>query len=330
MAGTYPVGRNAYYDPMLSRFASQAFSRDGGSFIADQVAPAIPVDKQSGLYRIFDPEPWLRVVNDLRAPRSVPGRVSFTTGSGTYYCPNRALGADIALEDLANADPAMRIRENHSDLVVTMLRRAQEVRVAGLMTGSGGPQTISSLSAVSAWYNVDSADILGQVNSAHSAIWALTGLRPNTAIVDWESLNLARRNRMLLDLFKYTSGGELPNERLRTDVFKVDRLVVADAIQNTAAEGQTMSNSGIWGALCLFCYTDPNARSDMSPNFATRFRWNPPELPYKTGAGDALALQVFRSVYDKAGEPKVEVPEAGYYQAEQITGRPLSFMYRTR
>jgi hypothetical protein len=323
MPGTYPVGRSAYYDPMLSRFASMAFRKEGGSFIADQVAPAIPVEKQSGLYRVFDPDPWLRIPQDLRAPRAVPGRVSFTTGSATYFCPNRALGADIALEDVANADTAIRVRENHADLVVTQLKRAQEFRVAQLMTSSGGPQTIVS----GAW--TASTDILGQVNSAHTAIWNLTGMRPNAVIIDWQSINEVRRNATLLELFKYTSGGELPDQRLRDDVFKVGRMITADAIYNSAKEGQSMSNSGIWGRICLFAYIDPSAPSDMSPNFVTRFRWNPPELPYKTGAGDTLDLAVFRSVYDKAGEPKIEVLEAGYYQSEQISGRPLSYLIKT-
>lgn len=328
--GTFPSGRNAYYDPMLSQFSSAAFSRTGGNMVADQIAPAVPAPKQSALYRVFDPEAWLKTPNDLRAPKTVPDRVTFTTSSATFFCHNRALSAEIALEDLANSDQAMMLRENHSELVVTQLKRAQEVRVARLCTASGNAATIVQATGAGLWTAVDSADILGQTNSAHIGIWNLTGMRPNTVVLDWESALLAQRNRFLLDLFRYTQGGQIPLERLRTDVFKVERLIIADAIQNTAGEGATMANSSIWGACCLFCYSNPGAASDMSPNFLTRFRWNPEGMPYRAGNGDVLALATFRSVYDKAGEAKVEVIESGYYQDERVTGSPMAYLLKPR
>lgn len=328
--GAFPTGRNAYYDPLLSNFAVALFDKQGGDFIADQIAPVVPVPKQSGLYRIFDPESWLRVHDDLRAPRTTPGRVTFTTSSGTFFAKNRALSADIALEDLAQADTALQLRENHAQLITLTLKRAQEVRVAALATASGGPATIIQCSGATAWDAVTSADVLGQVNSAHVAIWNQSGMRPNTVIVDWESLLLLQRNERLLNMYRYTQGGELPADTIRDKVFKVSKMIVANAIQNTAGEGLTANNAAIWGNICLFCYTDPNARSDMSPNYLTRFRWPGEGTPYKSPTGDPLTMSVFRSVYDRAGEPKVEVLEAGYFQDEQVTGRALSYMLKTK
>lgn len=333
MPGTFPVGRNAYHDPMLSNYAVQAFDKQGMGLIVDQIVPTVPVPKQSGFYRIFDKDAWMRIIsNDLRAPRTAPEKVTFRTSTDTYFAHNYALAADIALEDIANADAPMRLRENHADLLILSLKRSQEHRVSQMLTASGGPGTIVQQNGAAAWTAVDSADILGQVSSAHMAIWKNTGLAPNTLVIDKESLEMARRNaRLLAGLgFINVRAGELSDEELRVRVFKVERLVVAEGVANWAAEGQTASMSPIWGATALFCYANPQARTDASPNYAMRFRWTDPQLPYRTPAGEPLALNVFRSVYDRAGEPKVEVLETGYYQGEKITASEMAYLIKTR
>lgn len=320
----YPIGRGAYRDPVLSRYATKNFDVSQDGYAAPQLCVTVPVDKQSGIYNVFDPAGFMSTVDDLRAPLAEPNEVWFKVSSDTYYCPNRALQAKIPLEDLSNEDAAINLRQTNTDLLMMTLRRNQEVRVAQLATSSGGPGAINALTGASKWSAVGSADITGQVNSAHAAVWMRSGMRPNTVLIDWESWSLAKQNERLLAQYKFTAGGEMPDELLLKNVFKVQRAIIVDGLQNTANRAQGQSLSRIWGNLALFCVTNPG--NPTLPNFLTRFRWAPKEGPYSMPAGETFS--VFRTRRDQAGEAKVEILEAGYFQGEKVTGSELSYLIK--
>ncbi|MCD6069608.1 MAG: hypothetical protein K0S42_124 [Microvirga sp.] len=318
-----PVGRGTYRDPVLSRYATRNFDIGADGFIAGQISVTVPVDKQSGIYNVFDPAGWLSTVDDLRAPKARPKDVWFTVSSDTYFAHNRALKSEIALEDLSNEDPSMQLRQNHTDLILTVLRRNQEQRLATLATSSGGPATIVALSGATSWAS-GSADIVGQVTSAHAGVWLTSGMSPNTAIIDWQSLNAIKTHPRLLSNWNATAGGELSDEIVARNILKVQRLVVAKVLQNTAKQGQAMSVAPIWGNICLFAVTNPE--NQAAPNFLSRFRWRPSEGPYGMPVGDNF--NVVRDRFDRAGEPKVEVIEGGYFQGEKLTGRELGYLLK--
>lgn len=331
MAGNL-TGRNIYYDPMLSDFATRTFDVEGMGFVADQICGTVNVVKQSANYYVFDPSGFLKVYDDLRAPRTAANKVSFNVSTDTFYCENRALAGEIALEDLANQDNAINLRENTTKAITLGLRRAQEIRIAQLATSSGGPGTIIQTAGASLWDAVNSADILGQVGSAQIGIWRASGMRPNTCLIDFESLQLLRRNTQLLQWYKAPQQGQLSEETIFKDVLQVPNVIVAGGMKDSAPKGVTTMNlSQIWGRICLFFVANPGASGQDTINFVQRFRWRNPELPlpYRGPAGDQLTFSVARSQYDGAGEAHVEVLETGYYQAEKITGSQLAYLIKT-
>src|SRR4051812_49313689 len=155
-----PTGRQAYWDAMLSDFATKNFDTEGMGFIAPQIMGTVSVDKQSANYHVFDPSGFMKVYDDLRAPRAKANKVEWTVSTDAYFAKNRALAGEIAMEDLANGDRALGLRENTTRAIILGLRRAHEVRVAALATSSGGPGTIVALGANN--WNVSTADIMGQ------------------------------------------------------------------------------------------------------------------------------------------------------------------------
>lgn len=319
-AAATPTGADAHYDAPLSNFASSAFNDQDSQFIADQVFPAISVGKQSDKFYVIDRGDFFRVPETLRAPRTAAKRIGFRVSSDSYFAHNYALAGENALEDIDGSDDPIALRQNTSRLVTLGLRRDQEVRVANLVTsisnvGSGAQQT-----GAAAWNALDSADVIGQCNTAHAFMRRQTGLVPDTMIIDWDSLMLVRRNTRLLELFKYTSGGQLSDEQLLAHVFKVRRLLVGQGVVENRNEPNTGSVTNIWGNNAVFLHVG-QATGLQSQTFGARFQWRPPSFPAPFG--------VITRREDGAGQRKVEVLEAGYFQAEKVIAADLAYVINT-
>ena len=129
---------------------------------------------------------------------------------------------------------------------------------------------------------------------------------------------MARRSSRVLELYKYTQGGEMPTELFMRNVLGVSKLYVGMGVKNVAPQGKPASMTSIWGNNVLFAYISPSLTGKRTQTFGLTFDWTPPIYPANFG--------VQRTVYNGAGENKVEVVEAGHYQAHVIAAKELSYM----
>ncbi|MBI4185309.1 MAG: hypothetical protein HY521_15055 [Proteobacteria bacterium] len=310
-----PSGADAHFDVALSNLAVAAFSDGSAEFVADQLFPAVPVAHQSDRYFVIEKGAFLSVPATLRAPKTRAARVEFEVSSDSYFAHNYALAAENALEDLANADIAIRLRENATRLVISGLRRDQEVRVSRLVTSAANVGSGVILAGTDKWGHPDS-DPIAQVNTAHAFIRSRTGLRANAMLIDEDTLAVVRRHPLLLDMFKYTSGGALGDDELRR-VFRVERILEGRGVVENAREGGASSITNIWGNNALIARIEPGV-SAQTATLGLRYRWQPEIFP--------ADLAVQRNVEARAGERKVEVVEAGYYQDERIVAPELGYL----
>lgn len=315
-AGATLTGADIHVDTPLSNLAVAAFDLGDESFIADQIFPAIPVGKESDKYYVIEKDAFLRIPSTLRARRTAAKRVEFTVSSNSYFANNYALAAENALEDLINQDMALQIRQNSVKLVVTNLRRDQENRVAGLITSITNIGSGVQLTGTNKWSN-NNSDPIADVTTAHAFIRSRTGgLSANTGVIDEDTLAIVRRHPLLLDMYKYTSGGEVTDEQLRA-VFKVGRLLVGKGMKENMPEGSTTSSiTNLWGNNLLLIHTG-KATGLQTQTLGLRFQWRNPIFP----ANFAVAT----SIENKAGQKKVEILEAGYFQDEKIVAGDLAY-----
>jgi hypothetical protein len=318
-SGAYPSGADAHVNVPLSNFASEAFSLNEEGYVAPQLLPAIPVDKQSNKYYVINQDEFFRnpSTGTLRAPKTAANRVEFTISSNAYFANNYALAVENALEDLDNADLQVRLRENSVRLISNLLMLDQEVRVANMVTSISNVGSGVALAGQAKWGDPNS-DPIGDVNTAHAFMRSNTALTANTAVIDWDTMQVVRRHPAILDMFKYTSAGELTDDNLR-QVFKVDKVLVAKAIRNQGKEGQANSMANVWGNCCLLAYVGNNTGM-QSVTFGGRFRWQPPIFPADFG--------VTTTVYNGAGTKHIEMIEAGYFQDEKVIAKALSYLIK--
>lgn len=312
--GAWLGGRDVHIDTPLSNIAVEAF--EGGDFIGSQLFPVVDVRKQSDKYYTISRDSWLRLPSTtLRSPKTSPLRVEFDVSSDSYFADNFALATENALETLANADDPIQLRARSTRFLVEMLMRDQEVRIANQVTSISNIGSGVQLTGVNKWSNYLSSDPVADVSTGHAFIRQNTGLIPNVALLDYDTYQIVRRHPVLLDMYKYTQGGLVNDAELR-EVFKVDRILIANAIRNSAkSQAATPSLNNIWGNNCLLAYVGA-ATGLRTQTFGLSFRWLNPELPAPWGV---------RVYPDPDPGKKTEITEVGYYQDEKVVAAQLAY-----
>ena len=310
--------QTGHIDAALSNYAVAAFDSgaDGSKFVGSIIAPAIPVMNQSNRYFILDSASFF--IEDgqqaLRAPQTQAKKVIYSVSSDGYYCSNYALQHAFGIEEMANFDPAVR-GQKAVDLVLGKLRRGQEVRIANLLTSISNVGSGVALTGANKWSDMAGSDPIGDIDSGQAFIRRATGLMANTLVLDTDTLAMLRRHPLMLDMYKYTSGGFVNNDQL-AKAFKVDQILEASGIKNVANQGQTKSLVNIWGNSAVLAFVPPGGGGsfDAPTAGAVRFQWT------NDGIYGA-AFNVMRTVRNDAGSEHAEIIEAGHFQAEKVVAR---------
>lgn len=316
------TGRQLHIDVPLSNMLVAAFDTRG-DFVASQLFPVVPVGKQSDRYYTLDKKAWLKIHETKRAPKQRANRIEFDVSTDSYFADNYALAAEIPLEDLANADAALSIRNSNVSLVGRGLLADYEVRVANTCTTSGNHVAAPVRNTgADAWDAVNSADLVAQVMLGHTNIFNNTGLRANTLVLDYQSYMYAKQNNRLFSRFQYrATGPAMVSDAQLLEVFNVDRLLIARSQKNNANPAQTASVTSIWGPTALLTRVE-QAVSLMTATYGLSFRWTSPEL--------GVPMAITTDVENGAGSRKIEVLEGGYYQDEKLVARDLGYYINTK
>jgi len=313
MPANSPVGRGAHLDAPLTNVAIKAF-QSRAEFIAQKIFPVVPVGKQSDKYYVIDKQNFLSVPDTLRAPKTSPKRIEFQVSSNSYFCDNYALAGENAKEDLANADNAIMLRENTVELVMDTLLRDFEVRVANTVTSGTNLGSYVSLTGTAKWSDSVNSDPISDVTTAHAFIRQNTGLKANTMVIDEDTLHVIDRHPILMDMYKYTSGGRVSFEEIKK-AFKVDNMFIGQGIKENALENATSSITNIWGNNVILCRVVPGV-SRQTQTFGLSFRWTPAGMP---------APMVARRYNDPDPGKGIEVVDVSYYQDEKIVATDLAY-----
>lgn len=300
------TGRDLHVDQLMSQIAIN-FRPEG--MIWDQIAPIVPVAKETDSYPIFNRGEWFAVENDRRTRGKQANRVTRSVSSAQYACQNFALVADTAVEDRANMDAAFQFeldsgtaRYLTTKLMLSADRRTLATAVAGVGT---------TFLTGSSWIGATNGDPISQVIRMQEVIKSTTAQKPNSLIFGWQAWAYFRRNLNARNLILgLNNGGGLVSREQAKSVFEVDRFLVAEAFYNPANEAQTATFSTTFPQDAVMAYYAPLAPSRDTPSYMYAFRWTASELGAPFG--------IIRHEFDTRA--KVDGMEASYYQAEKVTG----------
>ncbi|MCX7047981.1 MAG: hypothetical protein NTX50_21160 [Candidatus Sumerlaeota bacterium] len=223
--------------------------------IADLIAPAVSVRKQSDKYFIHDAErEKFRASDDRRAPGSEANAVDYALTSDSYFCEDHALESVIPDEERENSDPAIQVDIDRTEFLTSKIELNREIELADAIHNSADIPG-DTLSGDNQWDDPDS-DPVAAVEAQKATILAAASVMPNTLVLPYQVYAAVRMHPKVVERIQYVRMG-IATPNVLAELFDVERLLVPRAQKNTAAEGQTASMSYVWGKDALLCYTPP-------------------------------------------------------------------------
>ena len=115
------------------------------------------------------------------------------------------------------------------------------------------------------------SDPLQDVEGWKETILSTTGIMPNTLVLGYQVFRQLKNHPDIVDRFKYTSSATVTTDMLSA-IFDIERVLVASAVENTAAEGATNSFSFTHGKAAMLLHVAPSP-SLLTPSAGYTFAW---------------------------------------------------------
>ena len=270
---------------------SLAFVQDPLQFIAHQVFPNVGVGKRSDKYHTFGRGDFARNQAGIRAPNGHVPEGGFTMSSDSYFCEEKGLATPITDAIMANADPAASPEIAASNFVTEAVMIEKEVNWASSFFATSIWAT--DVTPANLWSDFTLGDPLGDIRLGITTVLQNTGRRPNTLTMGrqvWDKLvdhpDITAR---------ITGGSTSDNPAIVTKaqvaaIFELDQILVGEASQNTAAEGDTDVFAFILGKNALLSYRPP-APGIFTASAGYTFSWD----SYLSGSNEfGFVLDVLR------------------------------------
>ncbi|MFI3171099.1 MAG: major capsid protein [Eubacteriales bacterium] len=255
-----PNRSDIHIDKALTNISVKYF-QDESNFIAGQVFPVVPVQKQSDRYFMYLKEDWFRDDAQERAPGTESAGGDYEIdNTPTYFCRKYAFHKDVVEEDRANADSPLTPDEDAVSFVTDkiLLNRENNWAKTFFTDGVWGKDLEGAAAAaankVIYWDDYATSTPIEDISAMATDQSETTGKRPNTMVMGRRAYDALKNHPDFLDRVKYTQKGVVTTD-LIAQLFDVERVLIANAIQNTAKKGQDANMSFILGNHVLLCYT---------------------------------------------------------------------------
>ena len=247
-----PAPRTTYVDPLLTN-VSVGYKNE--SYVAEQLFPTVFVDKETGIYFVKDKENLRAPADAKRGEFSRANRVVNTLTEATYTLEEKSLETPISDRVMRNYSDPFDPKKNAVELVSEKLLIDNEKDLKTTLLAA-----ITEVDQAGAWATI-STDIVGLVRSKAANIKKNTGFAPNVALISYDTLQSGiMKNTAFLDSVKYTS---MVNDEVLLGALakwlNVKKVLIGDAVENTAKEGQADSMSFIWDDLFVLAYVPDSA-----------------------------------------------------------------------
>lgn len=267
-----PEGRSLYINQPLTNI-STAFAQ-AGRWIADQVFPVVPVQRQGDLYWKYPDDDWKRTIAELRAPATESVGGGWKLETDTYFAKVWAVHKDVDDQTRANAvgggfnldaDAARWVTEQmllkrDKVFVNTYLQPGLWTGGTGIGGGASGADLVGGAAAGSnAFIQFDrpDSDPIGLISGQRLGMVERTGLLPNTLVMGPKVFNALLNSQAIIERIKYSERGLLTEDLIR-QALGVERLIVTWTVENTAAQGAAKNIQFMNSKSALLVYAAPN------------------------------------------------------------------------
>lgn len=304
------LNRNRY----LENFSTAAFSSgdngDGASgFLSRSLFGVLPVDDDAGKYHEINMDDVMRDEMRERAPGATIEQVDWKVGDASYMTKQYAFGQKLPEEYTAKGYPALPIEEAANAIANERAMVSMEVRFANAAwkTGVWGRDLAGDTSDVAdvsyvAW-NRSASKPIHNLRAEARRMKRVGWRRPNTLALGAKVAEDLLTNDQIIGRLNngQTPGG--PAEASLADLaklFRVGRVVVADAVYNSANQGATADKDFILNERSAWLgYVAPKM-TKFTLSSATTITW-------RRLAGNDQGVRVYRRWDDSVRSWIIEV-----------------------
>ena len=288
-----PTQNQVHVDAILTN-ASVAYIQSADNFIANKVFPIVPVDKQSDLYFKYTKEDWFRDDATVRADGAEAAVAGYGLTTDSYYADVYAVKKAIGDQLMANFDSPLDPLRDGAKFTAQLIMNRMEAQFVSdfIKTGVWGTDYTGVAGSPSTgefkqWSDLANSDPIQDIEAAKTKILSTTGFEANKLVLGYSVYATLRNHPDIIDRVKYT-GRDVPDTQYLAQLFGLDEVLVAKAVKNTAAEGQTGSFSFTFGKSALLVHSAPNPGLLM-PSAGYSFQWR--------GVSEGLGLTVGTKQY---------------------------------
>jgi hypothetical protein len=253
------------------------------AFVLGGVAATVPVAKESDVYHQWNKEDFYRneaeeVLPGDDAPRGgwkLDPAVSYQTACIKYAWP-------IPDRVRRNMDPAIASEVNAVRRCMDKIGLKKERTIAQALSTPGSWGSSKTLAAGTTWYRVTTSGYQGKpiedIDALAETIQGKIGFEINTLAMNRITFRVLRRHPDILELVKYT--GTAPARvtlAALAELFEVPRILVCNAIYNSAGEGLAGVYAPVMDAALWMGYVSPRPAVD-EPSAAYVFEVGGPSV----------------------------------------------------
>jgi len=289
------------------------------NYIADEVFPIVPVQKQSDIIPQYDQSHWFRDDARLRAPATASRRGGWkVTTSDTYFCPRYSFGYEVPDEARMNTDSPFNLERDGVEFVTDKLQLKRENKFAtDFFTTSVWGSDKTGGTDFTKWSSYGSSQPLVDLTGYSDDIEASIATEPTKLVIGKQVWVKLKWHPNIIDLIKYTQRGVVSVDLFTSLLDGINSTLIGRSILTTTKEGvaeASVSYSRVWGKHALLLYV-PDRPSLMRPAAGYTFVWQ--VVPN--------ALQYMKRLRNE--EREVDIIEANsYFDQKQVVSNAGIFL----
>jgi len=243
-----------------------AYLQSQAEFVASQVFKTIFVDKISDSYFIFPKGQWFRTDAQQRGDCEESVGSGFDISLDEFRCKQYSLHKKLSYQILGNQDMPLNLEMSSSEFVTRHLIMRKELDWAAKYFSTGiwtGSSTGTDIVPGTKWDQSTTATPINDIQDEMLAMRNNTGFIPNVLVLPMDVWLALYHCDQILDRMAITSV-RVPTTELLATLLGLDKVIIANAVHNSANEGATPVLGGVYSDQALLCYS-PKNQAIMQP-----------------------------------------------------------------
>ncbi len=233
-----PTLSDVHVDGPLTNL-SVRFTQSNDTFLANKVFPMVRVQHRSDQYYTYDRSFWFRSDAALRGPATESAGSGYEISTDNFSCDVFSVHKDVDDQTRANVDSQITLDRDATEFVTQhMLQRREQEYVSSFMAASIWDTDVVGGTDFVQWDDYANSSPIQDFREGIIAMAKLTAYKPNQLVLGPEVWDKLQDHPDFLDRIKYTQKGIVGTDLL-AELLGLDKIHIAWAIKNTAAEGET-------------------------------------------------------------------------------------------